>query len=146
MRNHQVSICVLALSLLVSIGCDSSSPTGPAVSLPATVQLQVGQSVLVSSGNLVVGFVEVAQDSRCPSSPDIQCAWEGEAVVKVDLNASGRVLGSPLLSTHLNNGSSPNVINIESYSLQVLGLDPYPVTSGSIAQSDYRLRLRIENI
>ncbi len=141
---HRICSCVLPLALLVLTACDSSSPTSPGISLPATVQLQVGQSVLVSSGNLVVGFVEVAQDSRCPSSPDIVCAWEGEAVVKVELNAGGRALGSPLLSSHPNNGSSPNVIRLEGYVLQVIELDPYPVTPGSIPQSDYRLRLRIE--
>ncbi len=119
-------------------------PTSPAISLPATVQLQVGQSVLISSGDLVVSLVEVAQDSRCPSSPTVDCAWEGEAVVKVELNAGGRALGAPLLSTHLNNGSSPNAVRLEGYRLQVLELDPYPVTSGSIQQSEYRLTLRIE--
>ncbi len=142
---QRIPILVLPLALSMLIACDDSSPTSPAISLPATVQLQVGQSVLVSSGDLVVGFTEVMQDSRCPSNSTTICAWEGEAVVKVEVSANRQALGSPLLSTHPNNGSSPNAVSLEGYRLQALELDPYPVTWNSIPPSDYRLTLRIED-
>lgn len=135
-----ISVLVLPLALFILVACDGS-PTDPAISLPAIVQLQVGESVFVSSGNLLVRFLEVDQDSRCPTV--VVCFWEGEAVVKVELSASGRILGSPLLSTHPNNGSSPNSVRLDEYLLQVLELDPYPAT-GPLPQSEYRLTLRIE--
>lgn len=140
---NRITAFLLSCVFTILAACDES-PTEPTVSLPATVQLQVGQSTFFSSDDLVVRFIDVPQDSRCPDSPVIDCAWEGEAVVRVQLTTRGRILGAPLLSTHPNNGSSPNAVRLEGYLLRVIQLDPYPVDSGSIPQAEYRLMLRVE--
>ena len=140
MSRRSISVVYFLSAVSILIACDSST-TGPTANLPTTVQLQVGESVVLASGGLSVSYLETTQDSRCPTA--VECVWEGEAVVRVMLSDDGGVLGSPSLSTNLH-GSSPNAVRLDRYLLTVVDLDPYPETPGGIPPSDYRLTLRID--
>ncbi len=140
MSRRSIFVFLFVLTTSIVSACDSS-PTGPASNLPATVQLQVGESVVLASGGLSVSYLETTQDSRCPVT--VECVWEGEGVVRISLSDDGGVLGSPSLSTNLH-GSSPNAVRLDRYLLTVVDLDPYPETPGGIPPSDYRLTLRID--
>ncbi len=136
------NIVVLSFLLTTTIlSACNSSPTDPASNLPVTVQLQVGESVVLASGGLSVSYLETTQDSRCPVA--VECVWEGEGVVRISLSDDGGVLGSPSLSTNVH-GSSPTAVRLDRYLLTLIELDPYPETPGGIPPSDYRLTLRID--
>ena len=60
---------------------------------PEIVSLRAGQQKRVAKGELIVKFISVEEDSRCPK--DAQCVWSGNAKVKVQIGypkASRRLL------------------------------------------------------
>ncbi len=137
----------LPVVLLVSIACDDTlthpvgSPTHP-VGSPAEVQLQIGEAATIASGKVVVRFASVEQDSRCPTG--VNCFWQGEAVVLLELEEEGQDPGSSSLSTLVDRGKSPNTIRVGDVSLRLVELHPYPAAGDPIEPSDYVLTLRVE--
>src|SRR5687768_15594553 len=78
------SVCKLVLSILVVTGIFTvacSSPVEPAD--PLTITLAPGG--VAAYGRLVVTFVGVANDSRCPATA--LCVHQGDADVLVDARA-----------------------------------------------------------
>jgi len=74
--------CVVALAVALPLGCDSaSSPVAPAMEAGCgeRFDLRVGQAV--AACGLVVSFVGVLEDSRCP--PTVLCFRGGSATVVV---------------------------------------------------------------
>lgn len=126
------------IAFLLLIVCDAS-PAEP--SGPAEIQLRIGGSSTVAA-NSAVTFVEVKQDSRCPTG--VTCIWEGEAVVALEVRQQDQAPRTESLSTHSSRGSSPNSVRVGEVSVRLVGLDPYPVAGAEIEPSEYLLTLRAE--
>jgi len=73
------------------------------------------------------------EDSRCPS--DVQCVWEGQVTVNVDVNAGWENIGNYTIS--LNESLDGLLIQLDGYSLELIKVEPYPVSTDSIHVSDY---------
>ena len=93
--------------------------------------LAVGGSAKIAGVELSVEFLEVVEDSRCPSS--VQCVWAGNGaiVVKTVINSSAQ---PDTLNTHLE----PNVLHLGHVQVELVALEPTPVTTGSIPLDAYR--------
>jgi hypothetical protein len=99
--------------------------------------LKVNQTAYLQSAELVVKFVNVTEDSRCPS--DVTCIWEGQVSVLVDLtNASdSKSFGNFTLTIRGGAADNSSAKSVNGYLLRLADVQPYPVSTQKISPSDY---------
>jgi hypothetical protein len=103
----------------------------------ATVEvLAPGAEHAFDGGGLRLTLVEVPFDNRCPQ--DVQCITAGEA--RVTLAAVGET-GTEDFTVAMPSGG-PRTVNTLGYRLELMKLEPYPVSTRDIDPGDYRLHLR----
>ena len=129
---------VVASSLLWT-ACSLAEPTRAAnTERGKTIVLRVGESVRSDDGALLIGFVGVPADSRCPKGE--KCISAGGATVRVWL----QLVGGPRLTRDLQTAShSLHLENAPGSDLRLVRLDPYPISGKAIAQGDYVATLSI---
>ena len=93
--------------------------------------LAVGETVSVDGAPLSVEFVEVSEDSRCPTS--VQCVWAGNGAVVVRTTT-----GAGLVEDTLHTNLEPKVLHLGEVQLELLSLDPFPESPGTIPTVSYR--------
>jgi hypothetical protein len=99
--------------------------------------IDFGQTIEIKSENLKIQFLNVLDDSRCPS--DVQCIWAGQAKVVLDIHKDDQKnLGN--YEFVVSAGDSP-VQNREGYSVKLVRLEPYPVSTKTIEKSEYKINL-----
>lgn len=104
------------LILLLMLACASSTPTTP---LGEPFTLTPGNSVTVDG--VQITFVGVGQDSRCP--PDVQCIWEGDAEVRLRVEAEEVTL-------HTHGGTRyPNSATVSGRTITLRDLTRSPYTA-----------------
>ncbi len=127
----------LLVALLV-VGCGGNGGVFEP-SQTQTVVLGVGEQARTIDGNLGIRFVEVTDDSRCPT--DAVCVWAGNGQVAIRLEPRN---GSPVdeeLNTNLAVG--PREIVFRGYRLELVTLSPLPVSTDPIPPGDYEATLLI---
>lgn len=87
-------------------------------------------------------FVNVLEDSRCPT--EVECFWTGQARIVVEIAATG---GDPV-SVEFNTNPAPGqtiaTATVSDYTIELLSLEPYPETiEQSIPLGDYRALLYV---
>ena len=103
------------------------------------VKLVPGESVNIKGAEIT--FVEVLEDSRCPSSVD--CIWNGRARVLLKIQPPGEETTETIvIFGELKEGEAHNnMLGLTSeYNLEVIGLQPYP--SVPREELDYTLLIR----
>lgn len=112
------------------------------VGLNTPFRLFPGSSVSLGDAHMdaqvTVGLDAVSNDSRCPR--DVQCMWEGDAEVAVWL----RVGDDERRKAVLHVTRDPKTFEHGGYRLVLQGLEPYPVSTESIAAEDYVALLEIQ--
>jgi hypothetical protein len=91
-------------------------------------------------GELFITMLRVENDSRCPS--DVTCIWAGNADV-IFLFRNGD--GEEEISLNIN-GAKPSGERekvVLGYLIKLNGLNPYPVSTSTIKQKDYRAEITI---
>lgn len=99
-----------------------------------TFTLAPGQTAACKSCNLAFTFTGVGEDSRCPRYTN--CVWEGQAVIRLQLNGAAEEAVDIKLRATNNDGAN---IARGGHRLSVQTLDPYPESGKKIAPEDYRL-------
>ncbi|MEM5802241.1 MAG: hypothetical protein QXQ18_02550 [Candidatus Aenigmatarchaeota archaeon] len=97
-------------------------------------KIKIGQMALIDD-KMILKFLEVSEDSRCPS--DVWCFWEGEARVIVNVIKDNKNLGN---FTLIIRGLKPNNLSskvFDGFSIKLMDLSPYPKTDKKILASDY---------
>ncbi len=103
-------------------------------------RLGIGEAAFIKSEHLNLTFLEVSEDSRCPS--DVVCVWEGQATVVADLSALGESLGIfdlTLRAGHVEVATQ----HARQYRLTLVGLDPYPISTHQTQPQEYQVTLVI---
>jgi len=126
---------IIGLAALLS-ACGSTS--GPRLGDEFT--LRVGQSAAISELNLWMRFIQVTADSRCPTS--VTCVWAGDGAVLIEVAP----LNGDSQESELHTNLEPSSIALGKATLQLVRLDPYPATPGSIAPGDYVVTLRTQSV
>ena len=137
--------CLFVLMLLIA-SCKNSNIISQVAVLDEPFSLKLGQARILHSENLIVGFNELIDDSRCPE--DVVCVWEGEAQIGLWLQTSGQ-------DTTFLHLTVPGFITSESqnhvskdtlgYQLVLQKLDPYPNTKEQRGPADYEALLVISS-
>ena len=129
---------VAVVMLAPSIGCDSPAEIISA-ELGQEVELQPGQIAFIEDEKIKFRFVEVSNDSRCPSG--VICVWRGEVTSILEItyldSSYTKTITQPGLTQHM----STDVFKEYEISHNVL---PYPKSGREIKADEYRLQLLVE--
>ncbi len=96
-------------------------------------QLRLNQTVS-EPNNIDVKFLNVTDDSRCPS--DLTCIWQGKSTITVNVIKSGQNVGNYNLTSGLGDKNATAQIS-DGYFLQLTKIEPYPKSGTKISLSDY---------
>lgn len=128
----------LGLSLvltLVAVGLSSARPA----TLGEAFVLCVGETSEIGADRLKLGFTGVRSDSRCPEG--VECFWQGDAVVALDV----RIAGAPAESIELHTAGGsrwPRDARVDAFLVQLVQLAPGN-RLGGVRADEYRLTLRV---
>ena len=126
--------------LMTASKCEKES--GNTFNLGETFSLKMGESIKCKNcDNLMVQFMEVKEDSRCPEFTN--CVWEGQAVVSFSIQSEENST-LELVSRKGQPQLAKKVMGDYSYSL--IKVDPYPQSGSQIKDEDYVLEMTVEKI
>ena len=77
-----------------------------------------------------IKFVDLIEDSRCPT--DTTCVWAGNAKISVQLSKNGK---KKILE--MNSGMSPKTVQFEGYDITLTKLTPAPASNIRIRKDGY---------
>ena len=101
-----------------------------------------GETVKIASEGITITFVEVMEDSRCPS--DVQCVWAGRATVLLEIQKETQEPESINLSVGtLGEGYYSEMIVGEVW-ITLFDVRPHPISTESIQSEDYVVVLVVE--
>ncbi len=118
----------------------ATSPDQTLAALDNPFQLKAGQTALIEAQGPIVEFVEVVEDSRCPTG--VECVWAGRARILIRVSSSGDALEFGIQELTLEAGlAGPANTGVQgvfdSYLFELVALDPYPGESkGADAQEE----------
>ena len=133
---YAVSVFVATLAWVAGSVAGSSEPKS--VALGESFNLKVGESAQIEALALRIGFEDVSADSRCPK--DERCIWEGDATVRVWLQKAPGPKETHELHT---SPKEQGAVSYLSYGVNLLRLDPYPVSGKTIERGDYLATLEV---
>ena len=97
-------------------------------------QLRVNQTISLESYNIKVNFLNVTEDSRCPSG--VTCIWQGEVKIFVKIIENNQDLGDFSLTSRT--GETNLAIQVfDGHLIQMIKIEPYPTSGKKILLSDY---------
>jgi hypothetical protein len=130
-----VQIATVMAMLVVFAGC--KNPVGATVALDREFTIAPKSPVVAGDDGLVVEFLRVTGDSRCPV--DVVCIQGGDAVVHVQVEDSrGRA------ERELHSSDSSKAAGIyRQYTITLIELQPFPFSGRTIPQDDYRATLKV---
>lgn len=95
-----------------------------------TLRVQINHEKRAPRSKLTVRFVELIEDSRCPT--DTNCVWAGNAKIKVRVKKNGR---SHELTLDTNGPSQ--TVRAEGYAIKLVALTPEPRSNIRIDRNGY---------
>lgn len=133
-----VSVAVLFLVLILAFASTVyMQSASAAVAVPAQLnepfKLKIGQQATINSEKISISFLNVTEDSRCPS--DVVCIWQGQASIRISTEINGTNAGQFVLTVGGNEKSA--VLGGGKYSIKMTGLEPYPVSTNHAELKDY---------
>ncbi|MBE1537296.1 hypothetical protein [Actinomadura algeriensis] len=142
-----VAITALGSALAV-LGCadaEARPPGGtPGETRGGDRTVRVGEEFTLAPGNaartaggFAVRFAGVAEDGRCPR--EVQCVWEGDAAVTVEITAAG---ASPVVRELHTGRRFAAETTVGGRTVRLLGLSPAARRDG-VPAARYRARLTI---
>jgi hypothetical protein len=108
------------------------------IGLDRKFSLSPGQSIMIAGENMVIKFIEVISEGRCPRGAI--CLWPGEANCLIEITTRSdsvyrKVLTQPGLS-------GPSKTGFANYKI-TFDLEPYPEVGNAPDKKSYHLQLLI---
>lgn len=121
--------------IAVLLAC-SDSPTAP---LNEDFTIRVGESVTVDGAALMLKFIRVVSDSRCPG--DAVCIWAGNGQIQVEARSS---TGVDTLTLNTYDGAKEGVAG--GNRIRLVSLAPVPLASKPTDPKDYRATFTVSRV
>lgn len=128
---------MMRTALLMTVCCFAACTDGPEAPNVVTsevdqpVTLHMGESARIGSPALVVRFVAVVADSRCPTRAE--CVWAGDGAVAEEITPAGGTARADTLHTLLD----PKVAVLDGWTVAFTDLALYPDVPDGIASNEY---------
>ena len=126
------------LTLNIGDNQEQNLPAIGIIELDNIFELQSQQHVEFPDENLAVSFLNVLEDSRCPS--DVTCIWQGKASLSFSMSQDLKT--KIILDTYEQN----TVTVFGKYQIELIGVKPYPISTAQIKNEDYTAVLKILKI
>jgi hypothetical protein len=136
-RATALVVTTLACSAGNGLAPTGSSPDLGAVPLDRDFRLSVGERAEVGDDGLAITLREVPEDSRCPI--DVDCVWEGDAAVVLEVAIGRRAADRIALHTTLE----PRSLIHGGYEIRLVGLAPAPLAGRPIPAGEYVATLSV---
>jgi len=107
---------------------------------PETIVVKGGQHRSAAKGEVIVKFVSVTEDSRCPT--DTNCIWAGNATVQVKI--SNRHGGSKTFVMNTNTGPKGDQFN--GWAIYLTSLTTEPKSGRKIGLKSYVATFEIKRL
>jgi len=135
MKSLHLAIIAISCISLVVILPHVFAETESASSINETqFQLKVNQTTSLESDNIKVKFLNVTEDSRCPSG--VTCVWQGQVKIFVNILENNQDLGDFSLTSRAGDKNLATQV-FDGYSIQVVKVEPYPTSGKKISLLDY---------
>jgi hypothetical protein len=157
---HRMKIHNWLPALLTSLAASACGVAGSAAPTPTPIaaqpgppppistapgedfQLGYGQTARLDDGQLAVTFVEVDEDSRCPS--DVECIWAGQVTIRVAVKVGeGEAQDVTLTLQPGTLDPASAMASLDGYTITLAGVEPYPVSTEAIGDNEYVATLRV---
>jgi hypothetical protein len=125
---------VLIVVFLMASAC--VGPTTPTYRVNQQFTLEPGFLARIAETSIRIRFEGVVNDSRCPA--DAVCIQGGDALVRIQVLPDGSQA-----STHDLHTANTNPVTYQGLTIALVQLTPYPISSRTIAQSEYRATLLV---
>jgi hypothetical protein len=137
--NNDNSNATTPTSLLVAYAQPSEDNGIITAHLGESFQLRINQTAIIMPDNMSIRFLDVLEDSRCPTS--VACVRPGQ--VTISLNVTESFLGFARI-LNLTLGPSPSNSSaraVDSHIIELLEVEPHSLRGEEIPKSDYRANL-----
>ncbi len=128
------------------VGLTSVFAQQPLNNIPITLdyptRIAINQIASYDAADLHLRFVNVTEDSRCPS--DVQCVWEGQVTISLEATRSSDS-GSDNFSLTIGPDNELSTRKVDGHLVRLVGVEPYPVSTEPILPSEYMATLIIHN-
>lgn len=131
-------LCGLVL-LLLATGCDDE-PGQKVIILNQEFTLAFQEVGELKDGAFKISLEEIREDSRCPS--DVQCIWAGQAKVLLHFTERDKPTDNVELILGVDNPELATKV-IGAYTIRLLEVNPYPLSTREVSPSDYSVKLEI---
>lgn len=130
MKNSLIAILILFSTF--AFGQNDSAET-PKIA----IKIPLGKNISVK--NISIKFLEVMEDSRCPTG--VTCIWAGRAIVKVEVTQDGKKEEKLLTfgATRPNEDKNTNLFSSKKIAINGLKLEPYPTSESTGKDKEYVL-------
>jgi hypothetical protein len=127
----------VAISLIFAIFI-VMAPAVDAQSWQKRVQIAKGQERAVQGSGTKIKFVEIIEDSRCPT--DVNCVWAGNAKIKIEVRVRR---GQPRVF-ELNSALAPKVVSYAGYDFKLVSLAPQLRSNVRINPDKYVVTIEVK--
>jgi hypothetical protein len=121
--------------VLVLVGITSYAFADNTIQLGVPFQLGFNQTATMQELQIKITNLT---DSRCPS--DVTCVWQGQAKILIVINKNSQNLGNFSL---ILNDKNLEARSFDHYSIQLIKVDPSPISTKNIQLSDYDVTLKL---
>ncbi len=130
------------VATLIVIKAGAETPETVEANLGEEFGLRFGQTAIITPPGLEVRFVDVVQDSRCPTNA--VCVHAGRALILVSVTLNDVSLGLHELELDTNAGESTTK-TIGNFLVRFVALDPQPLVDVKIDKADYTATLEVSS-
>ncbi|RZS99100.1 hypothetical protein [Aquimarina brevivitae] len=136
----------LLVFVLFTVGVTYAQDTSTDDVVPAPkiiTKLPLGQKVTL--GQKSIQFIDVLEDSRCPTG--VECIWEGQAKAKIKIFENDELLEEKMLVfgvKSINPERTSEVCKDGKHTVVAYSLSPYPEASSPISKANYTLDIIIK--
>ena len=119
-----MKILVPTILMLVLFSClESTDPR-----LGDEFELAFSQTSQIDNENIVIKFVGVSEDSRCPTN--VNCIWAGNAKILLEIFQD---------TLSINTALEPKNIEVNGYQIELKSVSPYPNGIEAVNIDDYSI-------
>lgn len=102
--------------------------------------VKINEQKTVSKTKLTIKFLELVEDSRCPT--DVQCIQAGSARIKIEVK-NGK---SAAKTFEINTGLKPESIAYAGYTITLTDLNPKPASNIRIDRNGYTATFTVSRL
>ncbi|MEJ7848670.1 MAG: hypothetical protein WKF92_11350 [Pyrinomonadaceae bacterium] len=103
------------------------------------VKVQINKQARVSGTKFTVKFLELVEDSRCPTGTN--CIWAGNAKIKIQITKNGKA--AKILELNTN---GPETAALDGYIFKLIALTPHPAINIRINRNGYIATISVNQV